>query len=158
MSDFDYADDAFWKAAESEDILVLERLIADIKADFLEIEEDLILGRADWDEYRAQEREREEFRRQRAEFSRWRADTCLLQRRVQRRLAQMNRAAKDQIGDEAGQSARTLIHRLSASILRFEQDALMSEEDLFATLDSTFLVARGKRQTLREFTLAGSRW
>lgn len=158
MSRYDYTDDVFWEELANSDVMELERVVGDIKAELAELETHRIVRRAEWDEYAAEQHPPEEYRNNLASYSRWRADAHLLTRAAQARKTQLITAMRNQVGAGGGPSARTLIHRLANTVRRFETDPAMSKEDLCSILDKTFLVAQGKRLTMREFVEAGSPW
>lgn len=158
MNTFDYADNVFWSQMATSEVTALEGVVHEIKTDLQAIEEARIMRRAEWDEYAAVQHEPEAYRQRLAEYSRWRADIYLRHKAVKARQSQMIAAMRDQVGLGRGPTARTLIHRLAKTVLRYEVDPDMDKKELFAILDNAYLVARGKQMTLREFVEAGSLW
>jgi hypothetical protein len=151
-------DDEYWDAiAERQDVDEIERVIADLKQLILDIDEERVLRRAEWDEYRTKERPQSEYREAVAEYSRWKADTFMLARDIQDRRSQLVDSLRNRVGEGDGPAARTIIRRLVEVIRNHEREKITTDE-LNEVLDTTWLVASGRKWSLREFSDASYPW
>lgn len=155
---YDYNDDEFWDKMLLSEASVLETTLDDLRQELGDIDEERAIRRAEWDEYSVEYRDIAEYRKELAVYSRWRADMFSLYRVVSERRDQVKAALKDQVGAGESDTARNIIHRLCSAIIRTEDGVSEPENDLFKVLDRTYLVAQGRKMSLREFVENGSRW
>lgn len=156
-AEYNYADSDFWASlCAEEDVTVLEDVVANLKAELADIDEERVLKRADWDEYAVEQHDPGEYRRAYAAYSRWKADMFLLHRDIADRKSQLVEAMRDRIGEGSSSASRTVISRLARGIIRHQTDDTMSDEDLYSMLDTTFIIAAGRKMSLRD--MADNKW
>lgn len=157
---YDYEDDAYWeRLCADSDVSVLEDVVAVLKNEIADIDTERVIRRAEWDTYAVDKQDPYDYRATLADYSNWKADVFLLHRAIVNRKSQVIDAMEDRIGQD-GQSisAQTIISRLTRGILQYEADPDADEKDLFDLLDTTWVIASGKKMNLREMAAEGWKW
>lgn len=151
---FDYDDDAWWSSTlATASIEYLEEIYEDIQDDVADLIEDRLYRKAKSDAFLAQEHSELEYRQHVAQVSLWRAELQSLERLMKDRARETRDAMKDRIGVGESVAARNVIHRLALDLIRAETAGYSA-----TSLDSVFLIAQGRKKTIREFVDGGSKW
>lgn len=127
-----------------------------LAAEIADLDYMIILRKAQFAEYEAEDHDLQALRRGRATHARFRADHETERREIlsqrKRLTAEMRRRTDNR------QGLRTPVYLLGTAIMAYEADPNADEADLFALLDSIRVEGNGKVYSLRDFLNSGAKW